>query len=212
MLGRDTKAYSQIRGCLTQLIEGMVLSVDPSIGSTSSMPGWAVYRAGVLMASGTIEIDASLPVWKRLRRLVHGIRKLYKLWEPDVCVYEDIPAQRHGGGNAEAHASLLKAVGAILSVSGPDYYVGLHPLSWKKMIRSTYVKGDREDAEEIGYIAIQEARRIREEDPPSQRKAFSTSNRKRRSRSSQASEQAKGSSEASTTSTRSNTNVQASGD
>ncbi len=178
MLGKTTRAYVQLRGCLTEVIEGTILSVDPSIGSTSSQPGWAVYRNGQLVTGGTIEIDASLPVWRRLRRLVHGIRKLYKQWDPDVLVYEDIPAQRHGGGNAEAHSSLLKAVGAILSVSGPDHYVGLHPQSWKKMIRSSYVKGDQEDAEEMGYIAIQEAKRIREEDPP--RKAFSTSNNSKR--------------------------------
>lgn len=180
MLGRDTRAYQQIRGCLVPMLEGIVLSVDPSIGSSSSQPGWAVYRQGQLIISGTIQIDHTLPTWKRLRKLVHGIRKLYKQWEPDVLVYEDIPAQRHGGGNAEAHASLLKAVGAILSVSGPDYYVGLHPLSWKRMVRSSYVKGDENDAIEIGWISIQEARRISEEDPP--RKPFQgeTSGRGRR--------------------------------
>jgi hypothetical protein len=91
------------------------------------------------------------------------VRKLYKEWDPDVLVYEDIPSQRQGGGNANAHASLLKAVGAILSVSGPDYYVGLMPVSWKRMVREDYVKSDIRDAIEMGWIAIAVARRIADE-------------------------------------------------
>jgi hypothetical protein len=182
MIGKNTKSYSTIRNCLTQLIEGRVLSIDPSIGSTSSLPGWAYYVSGELIASGEIEIDPSLPIWKRLRLLVHGIRKLYREYEPDVTIYEEIPPQRHGGGNAEAHASLLKALGAILSVSGPDYYVGIHPISWKPMVRSTYVKGDKEDAIEFGWIVIEEAKRIRETDPP-QASPFPISNRGRKAKS-----------------------------
>lgn len=108
---------------------------------------------------------------------MHGIRKLYRVWEPDVLVYEEIPPTRHGGGNAESHASLLKAVGAILSVSGPDYYVGIHPLSWKRMVRSTYSKGDENDAKEIGWITIEEAKRLKEEDPPNPQSGFTNSNR-----------------------------------
>jgi hypothetical protein len=64
-------------------------------------------------------------------------------------------------GNANAHASLLKALGAILSVPGPDGYVGIMPVSWKKMIRNTYEKGDEADAVEIGYIVIECAAQIK---------------------------------------------------
>lgn len=166
MLTKTSQAYQQIQGCLLQLQSGVVVAIDPSIGSSSSQPGFAVYREGDLVTSGTFQIEATLPVWTRLHKLVHQLRHLYKEWSPDVLVFEDIPSLRQGGGNANAHASLLKAVGAILSVSGPDYYVGLMPLSWKRMVRSTYVKGDRQDAEEIGHIAISEAKRIEEEDPP----------------------------------------------
>lgn len=135
------------------------------------MPGYAVYRAGNLVESGVFDMDPDAEIHIRLQRLSHLIRKLYANWNPDTLVYEDIPAQHYGGkGHAGSHASLVKAVGAILSVSGPHTYVGIMPISWKKMTRSTYVKGDREDAEEIGWIAIQEAYRIREEDPPNRRK------------------------------------------
>lgn len=169
MLGKDTKAYAMIQRSLLPLISGRVVAVDPSVGSTSSQPGFAVYIQGELRTSGIISIDPGLPIWDRLHKLNHGIRSLYKEWDPDVLVYEDIPAQRHSKfnnkGNAEAHASLLKALGAILSVSGPDHYVGILPISWTKMTRPDYVKGDQRDAEEIGYIAIQEAKRIRAIDP-----------------------------------------------
>jgi hypothetical protein len=176
-LGRDTNAYGQIRGCLLPLIQGRVVAVDPSIGSTSSQPGFAVYIQGELRASGILPIDPGLPVWERLRILVYHMRKLYREWDPDVLVFEDIPSQRHGqfnnAGNANAHASLLKAVGAILSVSGPDHYVGLHPQSWKRMVRPDYVKSDTRDAVEMGWIAIEEAKRIGEIDPPGKRETRS---------------------------------------
>lgn len=167
MLGKDSQAYSQIQGCLLPLMSGVVVAVDPSVGSTSSQPGWAVYIQGELRASGTFSINPELPIWERLRILAYSMRKLYQEWDPDVLVYEDILAQAKGGNrNAGGHASLLKAVGAILSISGPDHCVGLYPISWKRMARTTYVKGDENDAIEIGWIAIEEAKRISEKDPP----------------------------------------------
>lgn len=163
MLSRGSVAYSQIAGCTKYLREGIVIAVDPSVGSSSSMPGWAVYYSGKCTNSGTLELNPTDPIHIRLRSLVYQLRKLHEAFQPDVLVYEEIPAQRYGGGgNAGAHASLLKAVGAILSTSGTDYVVGLQPVSWKPMARDTYVKGDREDAIEIGWIAIQEAKRIGE--------------------------------------------------
>lgn len=166
-LGRDTAAYGDIRNSLTTILRGVVIAIDPSIGSSSSMPGWALYRAGALISSGTLGINPDQSVWKRLRDLARAMRSLYKETDPDVLVYEEIPSQRYGGGgNANAHASLLKAVGVILSIPGPDVCVGLHPLSWKKMVRETYVKGDEADAVEMGWIAIAEAARIAETNPP----------------------------------------------
>lgn len=160
MIGKTSKVYEEIKGATKELLEGVMVSCDPSIGSTSSQPGWAVYRAGELLASGTFEIAAHKSIPERLHKLHSSMRKLYNEYDPDVLVYEQIPAQRYGGGNAWSHASLLKALGVILSIPGPDKYVGILPVSWKKMVRDTYVKGDREDAEEIGWIAIQVAREI----------------------------------------------------
>lgn len=161
-LTKTAAAYSQIEQNLKGLLEGVMISIDPSIGSTSSQPGFAVFRQTKQIDSGILTIPPHLSVPVRLRMLANHLRKLYRQYQPDVLVYEEIPSQRYGGGNANAHASLLKAVGAILSVAGPDGYVGLSPLSWKRMVRDTYRKGDKEDAEEIGYIAIECAKQITE--------------------------------------------------
>ena len=130
------------------------------------MPGWAIYMHGKLAISGTLDIPVGRPLHERLQALGIRMRELYKTYNPDVLVFEDIPSQRYGGGNAEAHASLLKALGVILSIRGPRGYVRMKPMVWKKLTRSTYVKGDREDAEEMGHIAISLARHIAEADPP----------------------------------------------
>lgn len=162
MLGYKTRAYSEIQDNIKGLIEGLVVSFDPSIGSSSSMPGWAVYRAGELIDSGTFQIPYHESIPNRLRMLHNHVRLLYNKYTPDCMVYEDIPAQRQGGGNAVAHASLLKALGVILSVPGPDGYVGLLPVSWKGEARDTYIKSDVNDAIEVGWVAINVARRIRD--------------------------------------------------
>jgi hypothetical protein len=76
-----------------------------------------------------------------------------------VLVYEEIPVGGPGR-NISSHVTLLKAVGIILSVSGPDHYVGIYPISWKKLVRPEYVKSDEGDAVEFGYICIQTAKEI----------------------------------------------------
>lgn len=162
MLGNKTRAYADIEQNVKGLIEGQVVCLDPSIGSSSSMPGWAVYRAGELIASGILEISPKDSIPDRLRMLYNHMRRLYDQYPPDVLVYEDVPAQRQGGGNAVAHASLLKASGVILCVPGPTGHVGLMPVSWKAEARESYRKSDVNDAIELGYVAIQVAIRIRD--------------------------------------------------
>lgn len=160
-LTKTSKAYGNIEENLKGILEGVVISIDPSIGSSSSMPGWAVYMDGEYVKSGIFEIPIHKSLPERLRILANHVRKLYNEYPADVLVYEDIPAQRYGMGNAVAHASLLKALGAILSVPGPDGYVGIMPVSWKKMVRDTYTKGDEADAVEIGYVVIECASQIK---------------------------------------------------
>jgi hypothetical protein len=158
-IGKTSQVYKEVAENLKGLTEGVVISIDPSIGSSSSMPGWAIFVAGSLtpIASGVIDLPRleSIPV--RLRTLNRALVKLYAKYLPDVLVYEEIPAQRHGFGNANAHASLLKSLGVILSIPGPEGYVGIMPVSWKALVSDQYEKGDEADAREIGRIVIQHA-------------------------------------------------------
>lgn len=154
MITKTSKLYPLMQKYHKLLLKGTLLSIDPSIGSNSSMPGWAVYTAGELIDSGTIAIPPKDEVPVRLQLLSRKVRQLIDMYKPDIMIYEEIPSQRHGGGNANAHASLLKAVGTILSVEGPVGHLGLHPQTWKRLTRDGYEKGDEEDAIEMGWIAL----------------------------------------------------------
>lgn len=160
-LGKKTKAYQDILENAIGLTTGVVIAVDPSIGSGArgSSPGFAIYRESQYFDSGVIELPSNDSIPWRLQSLGNALTFLYEQYQPDVLVYEDIPAQSHGKG-AVGHASLLKAVGAILAIPGPDAFVGIMPISWKKLARPTYVKSDENDAIEIGWICIEEAKKI----------------------------------------------------
>lgn len=164
MLSKTSQAYGMIETNRHKLLHGTVVAIDPSVGSNSSMPGYAVYLSGRLIDSGIFEIHpVTDPLWIRLRKLSHHLRKLYRQFPPDVLVYEEIAPQRYGGGgNANAHSSLIKAVGVVLSISGPEGFVGLMPISWKRLVRDTYIKSDSNDAKEMGWIAINEAGKMPE--------------------------------------------------
>lgn len=153
--------YKNVSPIALELATGVVLSIDPSIGSSSSAPGWAVYNHGSLYRSGKIDTGGShLPLWKRARTLADEVESLCNDFGPDVLIYEDIPAT--SGFNANAQASLLKAVGIVLACSNTEYCLGIHPASWKNYVRPTYTKGDEEDAIEIGWVAIELANHIRQ--------------------------------------------------
>ncbi len=150
---KTTKIYKEVEKLRGPLVYGNVLSIDPSIGSTSSSPGWAYYQAGKLIDSGVIHTGGShLELWQRARRLGDSLRALCSEYKVDVLIYEDIPAT--SGFNQNAIASLLKAVGVVLSCTTSSHVLGIHPASWKGYVRPEYKKGDQEDAIEIGRIAI----------------------------------------------------------
>lgn len=160
-LGKKTKAYEAIARHAEDLVRGCVLSVDPSIGSGKggSNPGWAVYIRGVLQQSGTLTIKPSKEMPFRLKDLAGHIYDLYDTFSPNILIYEDVPSSGYGR-SAISQASLHKAIGAILSVPGPLGFVGIMPISWTKLTRPGYVKSDENDAIEIGWICIEEAKKV----------------------------------------------------
>ena len=161
-INKKSKMYQAVAVLSAELCAGTILIIDPSIGSSSSSPGWAIYKAGNLIDSGIIHTGGShLHLWQRARRLKAALETLCSEYNFDVLVYEDIPAT--SGFNQNAIASLLKAVGIVLACTTSSHVLGVHPASWKNYVRPEYTKGDKEDAIEIGYIAISLAERIRKE-------------------------------------------------
>lgn len=159
-ISKTSGGYIATLPAVKHLLEGVAVCIDPSVGSRSSQPGYAVSRQGELVESGTFRIPPDKPIHMRLRLLATQLRRLYTKYDPDVLVYEDIPAVRYGGGNANSHSSLIKAVGAILSVPGPELCVGILPSSWKANARTEYEKSDENDAIEILYVIVELARGI----------------------------------------------------
>lgn len=158
-INKKTKIYGEVSKLTTPLLTGMVLVIDPSIGSTSSSPGWAIYKQGELLDSGTLSTGgSSTELWRRARTLGNSIKVLSSTYNFDLLIYEDIPAT--SSFNQNAVSSLLKAVGIVLACSKSEHVLGIHPASWRNYVRPEYKKGDKEDAEEIGYIAISLAKRI----------------------------------------------------
>ena len=152
-ISKKTKLYQEVDRLKGPLVYGNVLCIDPSIGSSSSSPGWAYYQGGQLVDSGLIHTGGShLELWQRARRLGDALRLLCAEYKIDVLVYEDIPAT--SGFNQNAIASLLKAVGIVLACTTSSHVLGVHPASWKNYVRPEYKKGDKEDAIEIGWVAI----------------------------------------------------------
>jgi hypothetical protein len=135
------------------------------------MPGFAVYVAGKLIDSGVFDMDINADFHTKARQLAFYLRQLYTKYDPDVLVHEEIALQ--GAGRAIAsHVTLLKAVAVILSVPGPDQVVGIYPTSWKKLARPSYVKSDVNDAIEIGWVCIQQAKLIISEDGIKERRKY----------------------------------------
>lgn len=156
---KKSKLYQEVLRERDALTVGVALVVDPSIGSSSSNPGWAVYHRGKLGDSGTIDTGGShTPLWERARKLGEEMKQLCTQYGPDILVYEDIPATSRFNPNAQA--SLLKAVGVILACTDTVSVIGVHPASWKHYVRKSYIKGDAEDAIEIGYVVVALARHI----------------------------------------------------
>lgn len=153
-----TNIYNSVVYNLKLLTEGRILVIDPSIGSLSSMPGYAVYDNGLLLASGVLKIDPKEEMHTRLKEVYRQLRNLSKLHSPDLCIYEDVPVSAHGGRSAIGHASLLKAVGVTMAAVDAREFLALAPSVWKKRVGPEYVKSDEQDAITMGFIAIEMAK------------------------------------------------------
>lgn len=162
----QTKLYAAVRGYAEKILTGRVLALDPSIGSWSSQPGYAVYMAGVLIDSGVIEMPTEAT---RSRRLFYLRRVLTEQFPEyfDAVIIEDIPTHRFSRGrggrqyaNAKAQVPLHKAVGVIESCfDAPCFFVA--PQTWRMHASAEHlsdkergVSTDERDAVAMGIAVL----------------------------------------------------------
>ena len=145
----------------SQILTGRLLAIDPSVGSANSMPGYAVFEAGVLVENGTIQVDFRQPVSKRLHEINRCLREDFDC--PDVVAIEMPPLiNLRGLGhrmNAVSRAGLQRGIGAAIAAWPVDHIVEIPPASWAKFKTETYVKSDAADALTIGLAVIALAQR-----------------------------------------------------
>jgi len=147
---------NSIRGNLTEILEGGLLSIDPSCGSSSSMPGYAIYRAGKLTTSGILKINFRLPLVLRLKKIYELISGFPDI---DVAVIEGVPVAARGRGrSAIGHASLLQAVGVTTAAVPTTSVVFLDARISAGERPAGFVKGDEADAIHLGEVVIRYAR------------------------------------------------------
>jgi len=151
---------SLIKKYTENLLTGTVLAIDPASGG-SSMPGYAVYKGGQLVQSGTIAVKPHLMLNVRLRLIADVLRN--ELPVPDVFVIEDIRRIRGIFSGASVDI-LFKGIGAIMSAVTCDKFIEIPPTVWTKTVEANYKttrKSDEQDAIEIGRFAIEYAQEYR---------------------------------------------------
>lgn len=158
--GKSTQVYAEILDGANLFVNGKVLAVDPSMGSHSSMPGWALYDAGELVTSGILNINPDGAKWERLQQVYRQLRSLSIEFQIDACVYENVPVSAHAGRSQVSHASLLMAVGVTMAAVVARVFVGIPPIVWKCRASEDYVKSDEQDAIQMGRIVIEMAQLI----------------------------------------------------
>ena len=150
---------SSIKSKLEEIRDGYLLCIDPSIGSGSSMPGYAIFYGMEFAESGTIYVTPSWPAHIRLQAIAECIRTEFET--PDVAAVEALPVRAIGRGRSRrGHASLLQAAGAIASALPTPNLIYVDPRIWHSEVGDDYVKGDAEDAEAIGDTIIRLARTL----------------------------------------------------
>lgn len=150
------KYKMQIKDCGGCIIDGTLLAIDPSTGSESSLPGYAVFQNGQLVESGVITLDLAGNRAQRLYEINRTIREDFSQYKFDAIAVEDI-GYFMGKMNARAVVSLQRAVGAIIAAYPTECLIEVPSNAWQKHRFKGYVKGDEQDAICIGLCVINTA-------------------------------------------------------
>lgn len=147
-----SKLEDSIRPQIKLILDGHILSIDPSSGSRNSLPGYAIYKAGELVDSGVIQV----PVGDNLHtRLFHLRKSMMEDFEkPDILVTENVPpVMQSKGFFNKSVLSLQKAIGVVISCFDVPL-IEVAPISWRQNIPATYQKTDENDAILMGYTVV----------------------------------------------------------
>lgn len=132
--------YRALRVLSPEILGGTLVTIDPSIGSSSSQPGYAVAHAGVLQITGTLRIDPKETVYKRCRSVYDTVSVLIPS-PPDVLGIEALPA-------AFANQKTIWAVSLSIAAADATQTLEIPIPFWKAYARTCawYQKGDAADA------------------------------------------------------------------
>lgn len=160
-MAKYTSRLAQDVGQYAETIRrGSLLAIDPSSGSSGSLPAYALFQAGKLVDVGTIEIPRSGQLHNRLFLLREALQREFK--KPDILAVEWISPVMPSKGGQFLHkhaASLIKAVGAILSCwDCPTLEPS--PSTWHAIAPAGYQKSDERDAVMIGMAVFTTLARV----------------------------------------------------
>jgi hypothetical protein len=146
-----------------QLLEtGRVVCIDPSSGSQSSQPGFALFAAGILQASGTLKVTPDYAPSRRYRQLLAGVVELRDKFQPDVLIIEKLPLFMGSGGrmfNQQGVVNLHRSVGVIMAGMDCERVLEVSPATWHTYLRNLgkealYRKTDSNDAIVLGLTVF----------------------------------------------------------
>jgi Holliday junction resolvasome RuvABC endonuclease subunit len=153
----------QVRRHAHLLLTGEVLSIDPSVGSIGSQPGYAWWSQGKKEDSGIIQLGTSktADIPARLHHLRMTLETEFP--RPDLVVVERIVLNAKARGYCNPSVlKLNQAIGVVMSQWGVPV-IEVSPMSWKASSRSLpfeLEKSDENDSIKIGWCVMEKAREI----------------------------------------------------
>lgn len=155
-----SKTYKAIQPIADIILEGTILSVDPSTGSSASLPGFAWFNKGELVESGVLDVDYRNSRSSKLYESARTIREEFA--EPDILVVEQISTiiYKKSKMNPVGMAGLQKAIGAIIGARPFKHVLEIPSSAWKGYKPANYKKSDEFDAISIGLCAVGVAKEI----------------------------------------------------
>jgi hypothetical protein len=147
----------QKRGAAESILRGHMLVIDPASGGGESVPGYAVFSAGELIESGTIDVGGpQADLHDRLFELGITLRDSLPN-KVDVLVIEDVPLKRFGpdrSGSLKGQVNLHRSVGAVMGAVKCRFFIPVHPATWHSHAGPDHVKSDENDAIAMGRCAL----------------------------------------------------------